>query len=50
MSNKLTKSPRLNHLLYEMGIYSAYDVISLLPRRYDDFPIRRKEILSINKK
>jgi len=37
MSNKLTKSPRLNHLLYEMGIYSAYDVISLLPRRYDDF-------------
>lgn len=36
MEKKLTKSPRLNHLLYEMGIYSSYDVINHLPRRYDD--------------
>ena len=36
MNNKLTKSPRLNHLLYEMGIRNAYDVINYLPRRYDD--------------
>ena len=36
MNDKLTKSPRLNHLLYEMGIRSAYDVINYLPRRYED--------------
>ena len=35
--DKLTKSPRLNQLLYKMGIYDAYDVINHLPRRYDDF-------------
>lgn len=37
MNQKLTKSPRLNHLLYEMGIKNAYDVINYLPRRYEDF-------------
>ena len=36
MENKLTKSPRLNHLLYEMGIRNAYDVINYLPYRYED--------------
>ncbi|MCQ2800901.1 MAG: ATP-dependent DNA helicase RecG [Bacilli bacterium] len=35
--NKLTKSPRLNFLLGEMGIFSPYDVINHLPRRYEDF-------------
>ena len=34
---KLTKSPRLNYLLGEMGIFTPYDVINHLPRRYDDF-------------
>ena len=34
---KLTKSPRLNYLLVEMGIFDQYDVINHLPRRYDDF-------------
>ena len=34
---KLTKSPRLNFLLGEMGIFTSYDVINHLPRRYDDF-------------
>ena len=34
---KLTKSPRLNFLLGEMGIFTHYDVINHLPRRYDDF-------------
>ena len=33
---KLTKSPRLNKYLYEMGIYNFYDVINHLPRRYED--------------
>ena len=37
MSEKLTKSPRLNKYLYEMGIYTPYDVINHLPRRYEDF-------------
>ena len=34
---KLTKSPRLNHLLAMMNIFSPYDVVNHLPRRYDDF-------------
>lgn len=38
---KLTKSPRLNSLLYQMGIYSEYDVVSHLPRRYEDFSITK---------
>ena len=33
---KLTKSPRLNKYLYDMGIYNFYDVINHLPRRYED--------------
>lgn len=36
---KLTKSPRLNSLLYQMGIYNEYDVIKHLPRRYDNFSL-----------
>ena len=35
--DKLTKSPRLNYLLGEMDIFTPYDVINHLPRRYDDF-------------
>ncbi len=35
--DKLTKSPRLNYLLGQMGIFTPYDVINHLPRRYDDF-------------
>ena len=35
--DKLTKSPRLNFLLGEMGIFNPYDVINHLPRRYDDY-------------
>ena len=34
---KLTGSPRLNQLLYQMQIYSYYDVINHLPHRYEDF-------------
>ena len=37
MDKKLTKSPRLNYLLGEMGIFTNYDVINHLPRRYDDY-------------
>ena len=37
MSDKLTKSPRLNKLLYQMGIFNHYDVINHLPRRYEDY-------------
>ena len=35
--DKLTKSPRLNYLLGQMGIFTYYDVINHLPRRYEDF-------------
>lgn len=34
--DKLTKSPRLNKLLYQMGIYNHYDVLNHLPRRYEN--------------
>ena len=34
--DKLTKSPRLNKFLYQMGIFNYYDVINHLPRRYED--------------
>ena len=37
MDKKLTKSTRLNYLLGEMGIFTPYDVINHLPRRYDDY-------------
>ena len=37
MSDKLTNSPRLNKLLYQMGIFNYYDVINHLPRRYENF-------------
>ena len=33
---KLTDSPRLNKLLFQMDIHNEYDVIFHLPRRYDD--------------
>lgn len=33
---KLTNSPRLNKLLYQMDIHDEYDVIFHLPRRYED--------------
>ena len=37
MDKKLTKSPRLNYLLGQMGIFTPYDVVNHLPRRYEDF-------------
>ncbi len=44
--DKLTKSPRLNALLYEMGVYSSYDVINRLPRRYDNFSYTKERDLA----
>ena len=43
MSEKLTKSPRLNKLLYQMGIFNYYDVINHLPRRYENFNYTREK-------
>lgn len=37
MNEKLTKSPRLNKLLYQLGIFNYYDVVNHLPRRYEDY-------------
>ena len=42
---KLTHSPRLNVLLYKMGIFNYYDVVNHLPRRYDDYSITREREL-----
>lgn len=44
--DKLTKSPRLNALLRKMDIYSFYDVINHLPRRYDDYTLTEETNLS----
>ena len=45
-SKKLTNSPRLNYLLGSMGIFSPYDVINHLPRRYDDYSLTRERDLA----
>ena len=34
---KLTTSPRLNYLLGEMGIFSYFQALEHLPRRYESF-------------
>ena len=34
---KLTSSPKLNYLLGEMGIFTPFEAINHLPRRYDSF-------------
>ncbi len=44
-NNKLTNSPRLNHLLYEMGVFNYYDVVNHLPRRYDDYSLTKERDL-----
>ncbi len=46
MPEKLTKSPRLNKLLYQMGIFTNYDVINHLPRRYEDLNYTEERNLS----
>lgn len=43
MNEKLTKSPRLNKYLYQMGIYNFYDVLNHLPRRYEDLSYTREK-------
>ena len=44
--DKLTKSPRLNKLLYQMGIYNNYQVIEHLPKRYDNLSYTGERNLS----
>ena len=41
--DKLTKSPRLNYLLGQMGIFTPYQVIEHLPRRYDDLSYTKEK-------
>lgn len=44
---KLTSSPKLNSLLFEMGIATPYQVVCHLPRRYDSFLYSTKEELAL---
>ncbi|MCR5491480.1 MAG: ATP-dependent DNA helicase RecG [Bacilli bacterium] len=44
---KLTSSPKLNILLYQMGIVTPYQVVCHLPRRYDSFVYTPKEDLEL---
>ena len=41
----LTKSKKNNYLLGTMGIFSQYDVINHIPRRYDDFSLTKEKDL-----
>ena len=45
MSEKLTSSKRMNYLLGKMGIFSSYDVLYHLPKRYDDFSLTHERHL-----
>lgn len=42
---KLTKSPRLNYLLGQMGIFTPLQVIDHLPRRYENFSYTKERQL-----
>ncbi len=42
---KLTKSPRLNYLLGQMGIFTPLQVINHLPRRYENFSYTKERQL-----
>ena len=42
---KLTKSKRLNYLLGQMGIFTPYDVIYHLPRRYENLNFTEQRYL-----
>ena len=42
---KLTKSPRYNFLLGQMGIFTNYAVVYHIPKRYDDFSLTREKEL-----
>lgn len=43
---KLTSSPKLNSLLYQMGINTYFDVVNYLPRKYEYYFSSTKEELS----
>ena len=44
--DKLTKSPRLNYLLGQMGIFNYWQVINHLPRRYENLSYTKERDLS----
>lgn len=44
--DKLSSSPRINQLLHLMGIYSYYDVIYHLPRKYENLSYTEEKHLS----
>ena len=45
MGEKLSNSKRMNYLLGSMGIFSYYDVLAHLPKRYDDFSLTHERHL-----
>lgn len=45
MGEKLSSSKRINYLLGSMGIFSYYDVLKHLPKRYDDFSLTHERHL-----
>ena len=45
MGEKLSSSKRINYLLGTMGIFSYYEVLAHLPKRYDDFSLTHERHL-----
>lgn len=47
---KLSSSARINALLHKMGIFSKYDVIEHLPKRYEDYSLTSESNLADKQK
>ena len=50
MVDELSKSKRINYLLHKMGIFTYYDVINHIPKRYDDFSLTHERNLADKEK
>lgn len=40
--DKISSSARINYHLHQMGIFSYYDLVSHLPRRYEDYSLTKE--------
>ena len=50
MVDELSKSKRINFNLHKMGIFSYYEVLEHLPKRYDDFSLTHERNLEDKEK
>ena len=50
MVDELSKSKRVNYFLHQMGIFSYYEVLEHLPKKYDDFSLTHERDLKDKEK